>query len=660
MSDIYVPGVKSRLNTDAIVEDLMKVERIPRDRAEKSVETLQTQKGYWQEIGRRVNSLRESSRTLYSFQNPFNERTARSSDETVLTGTATRQAVEQERNFTIKQVAKADRFLSEPLETSYKVPAGNYRFRVGDTDIGLDFRGGTLKEFTEALNRRGRDKVRAEILTVSPDTQSLLIESLVTGAENRLNFDGASEDFVKQIGMISPVPVVVDSTQVIQEAPLTVESGRSASLPAAKTEKNEGLMLRFETSTKVRSQDEVPSAPQGPAIPSAGSVSYGGITIENDQSSVPIPAWSPPPVPVRIDDMAMLSLKFTDGSSVSLPPVRDSEGFAKSEYSLADIAGDRTVLSFEISNNNSHRDVSLRNITIYDPKTTGNFRPKNAVSTAQDAVVEMEGIEIRRPTNNIDDLLPGVTVIAKAPSDYPVRLTIEPDREAIKEAIISMVGNYNRLAAEINVLTRNDDRVVQELSYLNTDEQAEMRKKLGIFSAETSLSQFKNSMQQAVTGPHPTAAGQELALLAQIGISTDVRRSGSTASYDASRLRGYLEIDEKALDAALAGRLPVIQQLFGSDTDGDLIIDSGVAYALDTLTKPYVETGGIVSLKTGTLDSKITQEQRRMATLDRQLEAKEAALKKQYGQIEGAFTRMERMSNSLDQLGQRMQSVNGR
>ncbi|MDR2143055.1 MAG: flagellar filament capping protein FliD, partial [Treponema sp.] len=146
---------------------------------------------------------------------------------------------------------------------------------------------------------------------------------------------------------------------------------------------------------------------------------------------------------------------------------------------------------------------------------------------------------------------------------------------------------------------------------------------------------------------------------AQIGIGTDVRRAGSTTGYDASRLRGYLEIDEKALDAALASKLPAIQRLFGSDTDGDLIVDSGVAFALDTLTKPYVETGGIISLKTATLDSKIDQEQRRIATLDRQLESKEADLKKQYGQIEGAFTRMERMSNSLDQLGQ-MQSANNR
>ena len=635
----------------------MKVERIPRDRAEKNVESLETQKGYWQEIGRRVNSLRESSRTLYSFQNPFNERTARSSDETVLTGTATSQAIEQERSFTVKQIAKADRFLSDPMEKSYRVNAGNYRFRAGDADISLNFRGGTLQEFADAINRRGQDKIKAGVLTVTPGTQSLLIESLVTGAGNRLSFDGASEEFVERIGMVDRT---VDPARVIQKGPVTVEAGRSASFPAVRTDNNEGLALRFETSTRVRPQDEIPSAPQGPTIPSAGSVSYDGITIENDQSSVPIPAWSPPPAPIRIDDMAMLSLKFTDGSSASLHPVRDSEGFTRNEYSLADIAGNRTVSSVEITNNNTHRDISIRNVTISDPRTVGDFRPKNPVSTAQDAVIEMEGIEITRPSNNIDDLLPGVTVIAKAPSDYPVQLTIEPDREAVKEAIISMVGNYNRLAAEINVLTRNDDRVVQELSYLNADEQAEMRKKLGVFSGETSLSQFKNSMQQAVTGPYPPSAGQELTLLAQMGISTDVRRAGSTTGYDASRMRGYLEIDEKALDAALASRLPAIQQLFGFDTDGDLIVDSGVAHALDTLTKPYVETGGIVSLKTGTLDSKIDQEQRRIATLDRQLEAKEATLKKQYGQIEGAFTRMERMSNSLDQLGQRMQSVKGR
>jgi flagellar hook-associated protein 2 len=45
--------------------------------------------------------------------------------------------------------------------------------------------------------------------------------------------------------------------------------------------------------------------------------------------------------------------------------------------------------------------------------------------------------------------------------------------------------------------------------------------------------------------------------------------------------------------------------------------------------------------------------------MERQLAAKETALKIQYGQMEGAYTRMERMQNSLDQFN-RQNSPNNR
>jgi flagellar hook-associated protein 2 len=147
-------------------------------------------------------------------------------------------------------------------------------------------------------------------------------------------------------------------------------------------------------------------------------------------------------------------------------------------------------------------------------------------------------------------------------------------------------------------------------------------------------------------------------MLPQIGIGTDVRKAGATTGYDPSRLRGYLEIDEKTLDAALETRLRAVQQLFGYDADGDLIIDSGAAYMMDLLAKPYVETGGVVALKTGSIDSRIVQDNRRIETMDRQLAAKEATLKNQYAQMEGAYSRMERMSTSLDQFSQRANNNN--
>ncbi|MDR1429667.1 MAG: flagellar filament capping protein FliD [Spirochaetaceae bacterium] len=675
MSDIYIPGVKSRFNTEQLVEDLMRVERVPRDRAQSHVETLREEKTYWQDVGRRITSLRESSRLLYSFQNPFNDRVVRSSNDSVLTGTATREASEQERGFIVKQVAQADRFLSSPLEENYRIPEGTYSFSVGDENISFNFRGGSLRDFTEALNRRGRDKIKAGIITVQPGTRSLLIESLVSGAANRLGFSGASENLAIETGMVQKVQDIHREVNLreetirrtrgsavpVQDGSLDVNAGGDARIPFDLAFLAEGnLTLSFETSTRIKTGDELAGAspPPGPSIPQAGSISYGGIVIENDPSEVPLPPWTPPEAPRRVDDMAALSLVFSDGTSAKLPAMRDSPDFTVSQYRLADIAGGKTISAINVENNNTHRDIQIRNIRVFDPDSSGGFRPLNAVSTAQDAIVSMEGIEIHRPGNTIDDLIPGVTITAKTPSDIPVRIGVEPDREAVKEAIISFVGNYNRLVADINVLTRHDDQIVRELSYLSSEEQEDMRKRLGSFSGDSTLNRIRTSLQGAVTNPYTTEADRNMAMLSQIGIGTDVRRAGASSGYNPSQLRGYLEIDEKVLDAALASNLRPIQQLFGNDTDGDLLVDSGVAFVVENLTRPFVETGGIISLKTGTFDTRISQEERRIETMDRQLASKEDTLRRQYGQMEGAFNRMEQMSTSLDNFSRRASNNN--
>ncbi|MDR2184801.1 MAG: flagellar filament capping protein FliD [Treponema sp.] len=667
MSDVYIPGVKSRFNTEKIIEDLMKLERVPRERVAKDVEDLQTQKTYWQEMGRRITSLRDSAKLLYSFQNPFNDRIVVSQDESVLTGTATRNAVEQERSFTVKQIARSDRFLSAPLDRSFRVEGGNYTFSVGEDEISFNFRGGSLRDFADALNRRGRDRIRADLVAVDPATNSLLIESLVTGAEKRLGFSGEAEKLALETGMIGQsyntrrdVALNADTVRGpelrLAENVLTVAAGGRNQIYPGEAIPSGGMVLRFEAATKLLPGEHIPAPPAGPSIPGAGSINYGGITIENDLSSVPLPVWVPPEAPKRVDDLGILTLTFTDGSKAPVPPIRDSQNFAPYQYDLSGIAGGKTIASMELVNNNTNRDVSIRNIRIFDPQASGGAKPLNAISTAQDAVVVMDGIEVRRPTNEINDLIPGVTITAKSPSDRPVKLGVQPDRESIKEAIITLTGNYNRLVAELNVLTRQDERIVEELTYLSPEEQAELKKRMGAFQGDSSLNQLKTNLQRAAANPYPTAEERALAMLAQIGIGTDVRRAGASSGYDASRLRGYLEIDEKVLDEALASKLSAIQQLFGSDADGDLIADTGVAIAIDGIVKPFVETGGLISLKTGTIDTKISQEQRRIDTMDRQLAAKEASLKIQYGTMEGAYNRMERLSTSLDQFSRQNSS----
>jgi len=675
----------------------MRVERIPKNRIERNIDTQEARKTYWKDIGKRITSLRESARFLFSFQNPFNDRVAVSSDENSITATATREAVEQDYRFSVKQLAQADRFLSPPLDEKTKIEAGNYTFTVGKEEISFNFRGGSLREFADALNRRGRDKIGASLITVQPGTRSLLIESKVTGAENRLGFSGDAELWAIKLGILEQVNdsrrEITISEGTVRETsipgglepsgPLSINDGvlgfpalASASIPfALEVERGSPLILKLETMTKVNPEISraIPQPPPGPSIPSSGSISYGGITIENNPSTAPMPEWNPPPVPKRMDSLAVLSLSFSDGTKASLRPITDSGDFIPMEFNLSEYAAGKTITALNIDNANTHREISLRNAVVFDPKAIGGgLRPLNPVSIAQDAVIEMEGIKMQRPSNTINDIIPGVTLTAKGVSDRPVRLGVTTDREGIKDAIINLVGNYNRLMAEINVLTarslssgayevtredgtkvteyrtRADDAIIDELTYLDKDEADEMRKRLGVFHGDSTLTQLKSSMRRAASAPYPTDEERDLALLAQIGVSTFLLNSGAGYSYDPSGMRGYLQIDEKKLDAAIEQHLPSVKQLFGSDTTGDMIIDSGVAFNLDSLSKPFVEIGGIISLKTNTLDSRISQDRKRIDTMDRQLAAKEAELKAQYSRMESAFARMEQMTSSLE------------
>jgi flagellar hook-associated protein 2 len=647
----------------------MQLEAIPRDRAVDNVSRLQLERGYWLEFGRRMADLRDSADILYSYQNPFNDRIVNSSNEASLTGIAVRGAPEQDRSFTVRQIAQADRFLSNPLDESYTVEGGTYTFTIGQEEISFDFRGGTLRDFVDALNRRGRDKIQASLIAVRQGTRSLLIESKVTGEENRMSFSGAAESLGRNIGMIEQV---YDTSRSF-DVNVKVDAGQRYSIPLGQgitTARN--LILSLETSTAVRSSEgyTAPQPPPGPSIPPAGSVSYGGIVIENESSTVTLPPWDAPEVPARVDDMSVLSLTFSDGTSARLPAITDSNAFGSYLFGMDNLPQGKTIVSIDLVNNNTHRDVSLRNIQVFDPEVSGGIKPLNAVSRAQDAIILMEGIEIRRPTNTIDDLITGLTLNLKAPSDRPVNIQVTPDIEGVKDALFSFVFNYNRLMAEINVLTarsvasglstRYDDSIINELTYLTADEAAQMRERLGAFQTDSTLSSLRNMLQRTVTTPYPTSLERELTLLSQIGIGADMGRASATTGYNPSRFRGYLEIDPNILDAAIASKLSAIRELFGSDTDGDNLADTGIAFNLVTMIRPYTQTGGIISLKTGTIDSRIGQETGRIATMDRQLAQKEAELRIQYAQMESAYNRMESMSQTLNNFSQQNNYNNNR
>lgn len=149
--------------------------------------------------------------------------------------------------------------------------------------------------------------------------------------------------------------------------------------------------------------------------------------------------------------------------------------------------------------------------------------------------------------------------------------------------------------------------------------------------------------------PYKTSAGTRLDLLAQIGISTNVSKSYS--GFNISKLRGYLEIDSGVLDNALTKDLQAVRDLFGYDTTGNLVVNSGVAYEVDRYLKAYNQVGGIIATKEQSYDQSIKQENQSISNLKQQLTQKEQELKAKYGQMQGAIAQLQQNSKALQALG---------
>lgn len=663
MSDILIPGVTSRVNSDKIIEEIMKLERLPLDRMESTRETLGNTKGYWQGVNRKLTEFRGIAQSLYGVDNPFNDRIVDSSNSAAVTATATRRAFQGTNSVEVVSTASADRFMSSSLDEDFAVPEGSYGFASGDTEITLDFNGGTLAEFAEFVNKRGRGVIQAKVIQDTADTRVLLIESLETGADSRLRFLGDSEELGLSTGILMREPTT-DYTfslsrnavspwkeplpdSLFSEEGLYLTSDTEAFIPVSPRvtdTANLTLTVLYRVDT-VAAGEEPAVRPPGPSIPEPGKADFGDITIENNPSRTVLPDISPPDEPVIRDELTVF-YAGTGAAQVPLPDIRGGEGTHELEIPIDPYADSLTGLY--VRNENTLRQITVEEITLTDPTRRGEYIPANPITEASDAVLQLDGVTVKRSSNTIDDLIEGVTLSLHEPSSRPVKLEVRPDTEAVKNTVINFVGFYNQLLTDIQVLTRNEESIVDNLGYLNDEEREAYLEKLGTLQGDITLNQLKNRLQRIMMDPQPSAEAGDIVLLAEMGISTDA--SGPGGGVNPNQLRGYLEINEKTLDSVLESRILEVKKFFGRDANGDLVTDTGLAYTVDQNVTPYTRSGGIISTRIRNIDQQIERTDDNIETVQERLERKEAELEQQYSQMEGALEELQRNSQALDNL----------
>lgn len=668
MSDISIPGVKSKYNTDKTIEGLVKAERIPLDRMETDLKGFETKKKLWQDVKRRTKALETSAGKLFGFENPFQEKLVDSSNERILDATVTRNADLGEYDIKVIQTAKTDKFLSKSIEESYRVEKGLYTFKVGEEDFSLKYRGGRLKDFIRRVNEKGEGIVKLSLINDRSDSKILVVQSLKEGAKNGLFFENDAEKLALDLGLMRlskgkgvTLSLKRDSVQgwdksipaksfSITDDSLVLNPGAALSLPVSpEYEISEGTVLEYEVEITSLGKEyyEQQEAPD-PSIPGAPEASFQDIIIDSEGSVLDLPEKPSGEPPERREDLGVVFIN--DGKkNISLSPLEDKEGSYRVEIRLGGKAD--KVRSINFRNNNTYRKISIKGIAIREPSQRGKYEPVNAIDTARDAILEFEGIEIIRETNTIDDLIPGVTLLPKRADKDEVSLEVKPNTELAKEGLIKFMDDYNYLMTAINVFTTSNPDVVDELDYLSDDQREDAMEHMGTLKGDTTLRQLKSRLQVILANSYPTKLKQDLSLLAQIGISTNASK-GLGGGMDFTKLRGYLEVNEELLDQNLEENSIVIKELFGNDTDGDQRIDSGVAYELGRYLKPYVtnSNGGVLTSRLTRIDGQITRKKEDIDDYKEHLTDYERDLKRKYGKMEGMMNQLERTSKGLEGL----------
>lgn len=161
--------------------------------------------------------------------------------------------------------------------------------------------------------------------------------------------------------------------------------------------------------------------------------------------------------------------------------------------------------------------------------------PANTVQSARDAIIKIDGIDIRRPTNEVSDVIPGVN-LALSKLATGVSIKTQPDNAALETKISAFITAYNDVVTSSHSATGYGSAKASN---------AELK-------GDSVLRTVLGNLSALVTRTIPGTTGL-YASLASVGISTT-----ST---------GTLKLTSSKLTAAMTADPAAVRRLFVTDAN---------------------------------------------------------------------------------------------
>jgi flagellar hook-associated protein 2 len=232
----------------------------------------------------------------------------------------------------------------------------------------------------------------------------------------------------------------------------------------------------------------------------------------------------------------------------------------------------------------------------------------NAIE-ASDASLVVNGIAVTGSTNTFEDIIPGVTLTAKAASASTVHVTVAPDSSDLEDKIGSFIEAYNEV-----------------IKFLGQQRADSVEGKTSSIGRDPLLRQLHTALRLDLVGAHGT------------GLFTRLSEVGVELTSD-----GTMKLVKSRLSDAVAEDADAVRELFAGT--------GGVFSNIETTLSEYTQSNGFISTAKQQLTGQIKDMDAQIIEMQARLALQREGLMREFIAADQAMSRLKEQSSSLATFG---------
>lgn len=660
---VTMSGMQSGIDTDGIIAKLMDVEAKPIRQLEQDIAKSKKRKEALKALQNQLDELNKKASDLYGFRASYEDKTAVSSNPSVVDGTASKEANPGINKIQVLELASNHKISSDKFSDSDPLPEGKITIGVNEETHSIKFKGGKLSALKERIAEEAAGSISASYINTTGSDHIITLESKVSGKKGEIIITG-DEEFLKKAGFIKGKKegerdensLIFDKKFFAGYAGLKIPEGQNGTLevsPDGKSVSLKGLLWQdytldksvdlkkdtiFEfdfTYTPAAELEEMKDVPGRIEVGPIDKINIKGIELRGYNPSRVRP--DDKKEKKDFDSLLGIGIVYEDGGgrAEKIYPVQiDAKG--RQEIPVGkDLEGKKILKTVFYCNDGSASFASAKFTTPLEIK--GQYEIKNVIAQAKNATVKVDGIEIERDKNtDLSDVIKGMNLSLKKVSDETVTIKIDQDAAKAHDKIKQFVDAYNKYIDIHKELVKAE----------KTDKAGSFdRRNTGLFMGDMTILRIESSVKNTVAAAYQSRAEKPIKLFSQMGVTT----GRVNANWDTIK-DGKLVIDETDLNKALKENPEGVMMFFGSDTDGDNKVDAGMAYTLTAILKPYVMPGkNMIAAKIDLEDTSIKSANDRIERHEQHLKSFEKKLRTKFAAMEKSVGSTKSQQNWMNQ-----------